>query len=302
VEKLYSPSVSRLQTLRLCQMGFQILRNKKRRLFQYSIASFVVYINTALAASTGVTHGTYFAIYPSSDYVVVAIDSRRREDSSNGATKFFDDKCKVVPLSDGAIFIATGIISNSDFRAPIFDGFTSAPTAFARARQTHSLEESAMFWAQDIRPKLEALYPFYPALFNSRPNGEILHGYFIGFDFGGELASFDAKILHNLPGPFTLEVTPLPRDLFTLGGYKAEVQEFISGITPRAAAIQRQIQTESTGKSIVEKRMIEIKHLVIEVPQWTNDEEVGGDIAQVIFESTAKGWRWYNRPNFCPEH
>jgi hypothetical protein len=42
--------------------------------------------------------------------------------------------------------------------------------------------------------------------------------------------------------------------------------------------------------------MMKMAAIVETVPRWANDTTVGGDIAQVIFDKTSNGWRWFGHP------
>lgn len=36
------------------------------------------------------------------------------------------------------------------------------------------------------------------------------------------------------------------------------------------------------------------------VRDWARDSGIGGEVATIILEK-GKGWRWFRRPNYCPE-
>ena len=78
--------------------------------------------------------------------------------------------------------------------------------------------------------------------------------------------------------------------------------EFFAAATPRAVDINNRFNTEAVGKSEPEREMMKMAAIVETVPRWANDTTVGGDIAQVIFDKTSNGWRWFHRPSFCPEN
>lgn len=59
---------------------------------------------------------------------------------------------------------------------------------------------------------------------------------------------------------------------------------------------------ESAGKSPVDTQAIILKHLVKNIPAWADDTESGGDVAQIISDAKEKNWRWFHRPDFCPEN
>jgi hypothetical protein len=267
-----------------------------RIIFTYIIVQFM---NSAVA-SPGVSHGTYFATYFANDYIAVAIDSRRTEDRQSGEHLHFDDQCKIVLLSDRAVFIAEGIISNTDARAPRFDGFQSALNSYAKAEPRGSLSNAAARWADELKTPLEQLYPFYRQLFDRRHDGEIVVGYFFGIDHRENLSALAVKIIHRAGDPaFNTEILPLQEGAYTLGGPGPLAQELLLGNTERARKVQVQIIQEATGKTPPEAMSTTLKYLVANIPRWANDPDSGGEVAQLIVDGATKQWRWINRPSFC---
>ena len=254
-------------------------------------------------AAEGVSHGTYFATYTGDDYTALAIESRRTFDAPTGKRSVFDDACKVVGLSARAVFIADGIISNSDPRAPRFDVFVDAVDAYRRATPTGSLENTAQLWAADLKRSMTGLYPFYRELMDHRADDEIVGGYFLGIDDDDKLIGFQVKITHaKATARFDSVVMPIQKNNYTLLGPAKLVEEFVAGQSARAMAAQGQIRKEALGKSVAEARVVEMKYLVKSIPAWANDAGSGGDIAQIVIDATEKRWRWIHRPDFCREN
>jgi hypothetical protein len=276
----------------------QIARNGK-----VAAANFLVYlllVGQCFAAPDfpGVAHGTYFAMYVADDFVALAIDSRRTMDLPDGRRVFADDQCKVLKLGTGAAFIAEGIISNKDQRAPSFDGFATARLAFQQSNG--SLKRTADRWAADLEPKITALYPFYSNLLDQRHDGEIVVGYFLGIE-SNQVTAFKSVVLHNrATGTFSATTVALPKNNYTLLGPLNLVMELFEHQTPRAKSAFDQMQAEAAGKTGSESIDITLKYLVLNVPRWANDPGSGGDVAQAIIDRN--NWRWMHRPDFCPEN
>jgi hypothetical protein len=280
---------------------FQI-PDQKSAVFIVFIYGFFLQFGIALAAG-GVSHGTYFATYTSGDYIALAIESRKTEDALDGRKLIFDNQCKIVPLSARAVFIADGIISNRDPRAPRFDASVEAVAAYRRAIPAGSLKNAADLWAADLKQSMIGLYPIYRKLIDHRSDYETVGGYFFGIDGDDKLIGFQARIMHTIgTSRFDSVVMPIQNDSYTFLGSADLVNEFRAGQSARARTIQSQIQKEAFGKSAPEARIIELKYLVRNVPAWANDPGSGGDIAQVIIDADKKRWRWVHRPDFCPEN
>jgi hypothetical protein len=275
-------------------------RNRKVAVSIFAIYCLLVYLCFAAETSEGVVHGTYFAMYVSDDFLALAIDSRRTEETSSGERSTVDNQCKIELLSDHDVFIAEGIISNNDARAPRFDGFMTASTSYQRA--AGSLKNAADAWAAELAPPFAALYPFYPNLFDQRPNGEVVVGYFLGIDTDGKLAAFSATVLHSkAANSFSVTTKLVAKNTYTLPGPEEVVTEFFRGQTTRANIAQTQLHQEAVGKSPVDEKAITLKHLVQAIPAWANDPGSGGDIAVLTMER-GKKWRWFHRPGFCPKN
>jgi len=280
---------------------FQIPHQKNAVLI-FFIYGFLLPFGIALAAG-GVSHGTYFAAYTSGDYIALAIESRKTEDALNGHKVIFDNQCKIFPLSARAVFIADGIISNRDPRAPRFDASVEAVAAYRRAIPAGSLKNAADLWAADLRQSMIGLYPIYRKLIDHRSAYETVGGYFFGIDGDDKLIGFQARIMHTVgTSRFDSVVMPIQNDGYSFPGPADLVNEFRAGQSVRARTVQSQIQKEAFGKSASEARIIELKYLVRNVPAWANDRGSGGDIAQVIIDAGEKRWRWVHRPDFCPEN
>src|SRR5689334_12521857 len=72
-----------------------------------------------LISQVTAAHGTYLAAGGTADHIAVAIDSRISGDNKEGQTTFFDHYCKILPLSDSAIFFFTGVGSLIDHGVPV---------------------------------------------------------------------------------------------------------------------------------------------------------------------------------------
>jgi hypothetical protein len=266
-----------------------------------NVSNFLIrcFLCCAFSVNSGISHGTYFAFYLSDSYLDIAIDSRRTVDTASG-TIIFDNQCKIFTLGSQAVFIAEGIISNSDSRAPIFDGFPTALESYRAAFPKNDLESAARLWAAKMIPYISALYPIYRTLMDRRHDGEIIVGYFLGIDADSRLAAISAKVLHAANSPiFSPEISRLPNG-FTLLGPREIVMEFFAGASERAKEAKQRVESESLGKAEPEMQMILLRILVETAPKWIPDPGSGGDIAQLMFDAQSPRWRWFHRPEFCP--
>ena len=253
------------------------------------------------AALADFSYGAYFAFSLTKDYLVVAADSRRQTDTDKG-TVMTDDQCKIAPLGDQAVFVASGMTASTDTRVEPFDVFALAAAAYKQAAHPASLEKVAKAWGTDLSSRLQALYPLYPKVFDQDYIGDVAFGYFLGFDADGNLGGSLAEVSHRDAGnKFAADVGPIPKPAFSMTGHRDEVRELLQNTSDRASVAVRQLMKEAAGKSDAEREMIRMKLVVATVPGWAGDNTVGGDIAQVIFDAKTHKWHWYHRPTFCPE-
>jgi hypothetical protein len=253
------------------------------------------------AAWADFSYGAYFAFSLTSDHLAVAIDSRRQTDTDKG-TVMADDQCKIAVLGEQAVFIATGMTASSDTHVEPFDVFALASAAYKKMEHPASLQKVATAWGNDLRSRLQTLYPLYPKVFDQDYIGDVTFGYFLGFDADGALGGYLAEVSHRAVGDkFAAEVGPIPKPATSMTGHREEVRELLQDTSERAGVVVRRLTKESAGKSNAERDMIRMRAVVETVPGWASDNTAGGDIAQVIFDAKTHQWRWYHRPVFCPE-
>jgi hypothetical protein len=247
-------------------------------------------------------HGTYFLAGVSTDYVIVAIDSR--ESSFGAAGPITNDRyCKIRPLSNRVIFFATGTTSaiSSKTRATIFDASDIAQHTFEDFTGDN-FEDLANRWAIQMK----AVYLSYVDAFSFVPDNEIVaEGFFVGLNSHDEIAGSDATILRRsdlfaafafrseriVPGP--------PGNMPLLNNGHFEILEEFYGSRPSDRA--KKIVAETAGwKSGPDTDATRYSSYVAAVRDWSGDTGIGGEIATIILER-GKGWRWFHRPDFCPE-
>ena len=156
---------------------------------------------------------------------------------------------------------------------------------------------TAKAWAEKMVATFQELYPFYPRLLDRNNEGDVVSGYFVGFDTEDKLLALAATIKHHI-GDFTYAIRHLS-DHYTLGSHPDVKEEFFDGNTPRAIEARDQLQQigEGEAQEIIAAR--KLQKLVEIVPKWTNDPTIGGETAEIIFKLSDKQWRWYNRPTAC---
>jgi len=262
---------------------------------------FVAFSHTAAAQTVG--HGTYYIAAVSADFVVVTIDSRELLNYVNGP--FANDRyCKIRPLSPTAFFFATGDTSVTSATVRVFDADDIAQIAYGSDARLDQLAEK---WAI----QMQAVYNRYSDVFAARHKAgdTVAMGFFVWTDndanieLDGAIITYQPTVLIHFP--YAINHYPLgdPNDPKLLrSGYPEIVQEFKDdGQTERARSIIAAANKEIVGKLQVDAIAIRLVAINSAVRDWSRDSGIGGEIAAIILER-GKGWRWFHRPDFCPEN
>jgi hypothetical protein len=255
------------------------------------------------AAAEEFLHGTYFLAGISSEYAVVAIDSRESFPASVDIPAN-DRYCKIRALSHDVIFFASGTTSglNASTGSIVFDARDVAQHAFEYFTGDN-FDDLANKWATEM----EAIYM---RLSNSLPipviNETIARGIFIGTNSHGEIVADDVTMFSRpellTRFAFRLEHVVPGRSgnmpILNNGHYEIMDEFYDRGQTDRA----KRIIAGTTGwKPGPDTDATRYSSYVAAVRDWSGDNDIGGEVATIILER-GKGWRWFHRPDFCPEN
>jgi hypothetical protein len=248
--------------------------------------------------------GTYYAVAISKDLAVIAIDSRSINLYNPSAAP--DDRyCKIHPLADDLIFFSTGMVKGTDgIGNVIFDAADNALLAYAKSPNRKNLEEMASLWDDYMKISYKYVFALHPDL-NQRLNGkQIIKGFFVGLDRLDIMVISSAKIEYSsVNGLNTYLETNVQKgnDIpFVHGGHTEVINEYIEEKTPRAKEMRAEVKESGNGKPMIEALAVTAESFVRAVRDWSGDPTIGGDIAVITLER-AKKWRWFHRPDFCPE-
>jgi hypothetical protein len=270
---------------------------------KYLIKIFFFVTALSCAATAQVAqHGTYFVAGFSPDYAVVAIDSR---EMSGGVVN--DQYCKIQPLSRNAFFFARGVTSavDNNTHSKIFDARDLAHSIYVQfGVGTVKFAQLAESWAI----LMKQIYETKPAEYaRSAVHNIMSDGFFVGLDESGAIAFDGQKIIYQLAYPQFVN-TPEPRpaaptDPAVAPTYAAGFFEIIGefangGETDRAKEVIAKLGVLPPGPDAVAARY---SAYVGAVRDWTKELGVGGEIAAIILER-GQNWRWFHRPDFCPEN
>jgi hypothetical protein len=257
------------------------------------------------AAAQNFSHGTFFIFELSTDYAVVAIDSRGTISHTNRTDRFNNGICKIRPLAPNAFFFSTGL-DMAFYEATereIFNARDTASDAYANAGRPPNFENLADKWAIWMEASFR-----HAKLSPEALKDTMLKGYFVGTKDDGELTADAATIGYHAdsaarfthtPESFTpsaklLLEQPVDKPLLDIENEFAD-----GGQTDRARKVM-QGAGWATAKNGPDATALRLSTLVTAVRDWSGNDKIGGDIATIVLER-GKAWRWFHRPDFCPE-
>jgi hypothetical protein len=256
-------------------------------------------------AQDAFSHGTFFIFGLSTDYAVVAIDSRSTVTQKNREARFNDGVCKIRPLAPNAFFFSTGLDNASNVLngREIFDARDLANDAYANAGRPPNFATLADKWATWVEASFR-----HAKLLPEALKDPMAKGFFVGTTDTGELAADAATIHYHAEDDALFSHTaenftptaklhfeqPLDRPLLDIES------EFTDGRqTDRAKKVMQDIGW-TTAANGPDATALRLSTLVKAVRDWAGNDGIGGDIATIILER-GKAWRWFHRPDFCPE-
>jgi hypothetical protein len=262
-------------------------------------------MSRAAVAQDAFSHGTFFIFGLSTDYAVVAIDSRSTVTRKNREARFNDGVCKIRPLAPNAFFFSTGLdnASNALTGREIFDGRDLANDAYANAGRPPNFATLADKWATWVEASFR-----HAKLSPEALKDPMAKGFFVGTTDQGELAADAATIGYHADNDalfshtaqsFTPTATlhfeqPIDRPLLDIESEFAD-----GGKTDRAKKVMQDAGWAAIPKG-PDATALRLSTLVTAVRDWSGNDGIGGDIATVILER-GQTWRWFHRPDFCPE-
>ncbi len=190
----------------------------------------------------------------------------------------------------------------------VFDARDIAGDVYEHAKDRRDYDDLAAAWVRHMDVaygRVPTLKPLMNQLqFKTTFPGT--HGYFLGPKEDGEIAIAGASIVDHggsiLLMPNTAHFASLEphRVQYLATGFSDIVQEFgDGGRTTRA----RKVVAEDKWYDITpeaDAQARRISDIVAAVRDWSGSKLIGGDIATIILER-GKGWRWFHRPDFCPQ-
>lgn len=232
--------------------------------------------------------GTYFFVYVNDDFAAAAIDSRE-----NIGDEHRDNICKITLLDDYTIFLCQGIARGEGFSAGDI-----ARGEFAQQLKPLDLYKLASDWANEMTKQIKILYERDRDIVEDmKPNAA--GGVFLGYTEVGNVSAVQVQIEVSNSVNVTTFITALPPDSCPrTGGHDPIVEEVLAGDTNRARKLRASINL--TGNPAT-NWAIKAQTCVKAVIDWGDDRNVGGEVATLILERGQK-WRWFHRPDFCPEN
>jgi hypothetical protein len=157
---------------------------------------------------------------------------------------------------------------------------------------------------------MKDLYKTYylPSVANAHDDRIMIRGFFIGTDFDHKIAFRGGAIFYRwLTHEFEIvpeDILPLTANVpnFVHNGHLEIITEFNHAApSDRAKKILDEDDKKIESLSAPEAIATRLSSYVAAVRDWSDDADIGGDIATIILYRD-KTWRWFHRPDFCPEN
>jgi hypothetical protein len=257
------------------------------------------------AVAQDFAHGTFFIFELSTDYAVVAIDSRSTITPKNGQIRFNDGVCKIRPLAPNAFFFSTGLdrVFHETTEREFFDARDTASDAYANAGRPPNFETLTDKWATWMETSFR-----HARLSPEALKDTMTKGFFVGIKDNGDLTADAATIGYHAdsaaqfthtPENFTATAKPSLEQPVDKPLIDIESEFANGGQTDRAKKVMQDTGWATAGNG-PDTTALHLSTLVTAVRDWSGNDKIGGDIATIILER-GKPWRWFHRPDFCPQ-
>ena len=242
-----------------------------------------------------------FALIYFPDYAAVAIDSRVTSGGNYG-----DQMCKLFPLSERVIFFSAGVYDGKNPEGTIiFSRHAAASEVFGRSTG-HSLSDIAEQWAHTLVEQIKFFSVSNHEIVEHNEDGFITRGVFAGESRNEGVVAYQSTIrrsdtIEKIDPRFTNE--KIPNGYFLGLGHPEVVEPILhNGPDAWARKIHDQILAETSGTTgPPEKAATWVSAVTQAVIDRAGDPHIGGQVASIILEQ-GRNWRWFRRPDFCPEH
>jgi hypothetical protein len=253
-------------------------------------------------------YGTYFVATVVADHLVVAIDSRVTVTNPARAPWQSDQYCKIMALSDQMVFFDTGATALTNGNGEmIFDAREIARQAYEDGQRSNRIEDLSGRWAvRMVAAYIAANLPLNYSLMLPGVGSELkIRGFFAGRNADGNLIIYGQQITRSPLGiyRYSPEFIKIGKEESQAinNGYSDILAEFADhGVTQRAKNVLMEAEKEAVGKSNAETMAIRLGAYVRAVRDWSGDPRIGGDVAVIVMEGSER-WKWFRRPDFCPD-
>lgn len=217
-------------------------------------------------------HGTFFIASIHADRIIVAIDSRSSGEKTN------DRHCKIKPLSETALFFSTNFSYATDKNSNVvIDTRATAKDAFDQSPSKTTFDLISSDWANRMKTELDRLKMNAPLIKSN--------GFFAGKDATEKLIFLQKTLEYRSSSNVSIasdEVIPGVSTQLVWSGHDNIVQEFLPDKEELPELLANRLGACAAA-----------------VRDRSGDPSVGGEIAVATIE-LANGWRWLQRPEFCP--
>jgi hypothetical protein len=254
------------------------------------------------SATGDFAHGTYAAMYYSTDFAIVAIDSRVSDIDGNVLS---DKECKIYPISEHTLFFGIGMNN-----IPVPGGITTVDLV-KRARSETGNSDDPIALADKWVMLTETILKSIPLTWKTRildhlkqdiennPEHAIVTGTFMGSRLDGDIAVVMAAIRFDQDeGDITISHKITEATDNTTYSFRSEksYRQFNRALNERQEEIQRLAKSPFTR---ISREAAYLEALVRYIITQGGDVTVGGKPTVVTLQR-GQTFEWTRHPAFCP--
>jgi hypothetical protein len=271
-------------------------QNKQVRLASFAVLfTSLLMSNACLASATNESEtGTFYKVVHDQKYIVAAIDSRLTHSPASETS----DGCKLQVLGDHAIFMAQGVLKQTDANG--HDTFD----AYALAKQAYNSSAASDITTRAAAEKFAiAANEAFAQSYHGGPDRIYVVGIFAESLPDGSL-NLDFATVYSKKGALERVVAgAAPAEgaeaaAYQPAGFSEIAKEAKERTSERSKTLYDRLSEKLSHATKADQDALAADDTVQAVEDWANNKAVGGDVATVILES-GKPIRWYTKPTNC---
>lgn len=246
------------------------------------------------AGNVSVKRGTFITYQMLSEFAVVGADSISVDDNDRPF-----NYCKIIPLSDHMMFFSSGLgEAENKPGQKVFDINDSARRAFIQSGLANDPAIIGDIFSKQTLSELSEITTRTRATMETGNNGLVFQASFVG---GSQVLSEANIIARWKTNRYNMEVTRYEPPQNSNTGYQDLLRTHMDASDTKAIqTIVDRLKTTADLPAFEDDTAAVIERMVRTVISYSDNKLIGGEPVVAILDEI-KGFRWFRRPEFCPE-